>query len=227
MPHRHDHGERDLSAQELLEALWTEREDGRARVEGILARADIEGGADALARLVARGLVSRTGDEAFLTGEGEREAAAVVRRHRLAELLLTQVLDLRGESMEREACEFEHSLTPEVTDSICTLLGHPDVCPHGKPIPRARCCEKSRTEVAPLLVRVPDLGVGQRGRIALIAPTSHARLDRLGAYGIVPGAEVRLHQKFPSFVLQLGETTVALDAGIAGAIFVRPSGDGC
>jgi DtxR family Mn-dependent transcriptional regulator len=221
MAYRHEHDERDLRAQELLEAIWTLREEGSASTDKALARADVEGAGDALSRLLEKRLVRQQGAEVFLSDDGEREAAMVIRRHRLAELLLEQVMDLRDERMEREACEFEHSLNPEVADSICTLLGHPRVCPHGKPIPRAKCCDKFRKEVEPLVRRLSDLRVGERGRITLIAPRSHCGLDRLASYGVVPGAEVRLHQRFPSFVIQVGETSVALDREIADEILVR------
>ncbi len=220
MPY-HAHEERDSRGQEMLEAIWTLREEDRAGAAEVFARAEVARPEEVLARLVEQRLVRREGTEVFLTDDGEREAAMVIRRHRLAEVLLQQVMDLRDERMEREACEFEHALNPEVADSICTLLGHPCTCPHGKPIPRAKCCDKSRKELEPLIQRLSDLGVGQRGRITLMAPKSHSGLDRLGSYGVVPGAEVKLHQRFPSFVIQVGETSVALDRDIADEILVR------
>ena len=205
----------------MLEAVWTLREEGNSNAAHIHRRADIEGSEETLNELIADGLARREGDGIFLTDEGEEIARKVIRRHRLAELLLHQVMELNEEAVEHEACEFEHVLNPEVTDSICTLLGHPRTCPHGKPIPRARCCEKFRTEVQPLVQRLSDISVGQTGRITVIAPKYHSRLDRLGSFGVVPGAEVRLRQKFPSFVIQIGETTVAVDRDIADEIFVR------
>ena len=228
MIQRHLHSEQEHKKQEMLEAIWTLREEGDANAGRIRRRADIEDPDSVLDELVAEGLARREGDEIFLTDEGEEIARKVIRRHRLAELLLHQVMELNDESVEHEACEFEHVLNPEVTDSICTLLGHPRTCPHGKPIPRARCCEKFRTEVQPLVQRLSDLGVGQTGRITVIAPKYHSHLDRLSSFGVVPGAEVRLHQKFPSFVIEIGETTVAVDRDIAAEIFVRlaaPSAD--
>jgi DtxR family Mn-dependent transcriptional regulator len=66
------------------------------------------------------------------------------------------------------------------------------------------------------------LTVGASGRIAYIASRSHARLDRLAALGIVPGTEVRLHQRKPSYLVFLGETQIALDEETAREIYVRP-----
>ena len=76
-----------------------------------------------------------------LTEEGRRRAASVIRRHRLAERLFTDTLDLRDDQeIESNACTFEHILSPEVTERICTFLGHPSRCPHGSPIPPGPCC---------------------------------------------------------------------------------------
>ena len=76
-----------------------------------------------------------------LTGRGRQRAADIIRRHRLAERLFTDSLALESESeIEQQACKFEHILSPEATDKICTFLGHPKTCPHGAPIPRGECC---------------------------------------------------------------------------------------
>jgi putative ABC transport system ATP-binding protein len=77
-----------------------------------------------------------------LTERGRQRAADIIRRHRLAERLFTDSLALESESeIEQQACKFEHILSPEATDKICTFLGHPKTCPHGAPIPKGNCCE--------------------------------------------------------------------------------------
>jgi len=76
-----------------------------------------------------------------LTPRGRQRAADIIRRHRLAERLFTDSLALDSETeIEQQACKFEHILSPEATDKICTFLGHPKTCPHGAPIPRGHCC---------------------------------------------------------------------------------------
>jgi putative ABC transport system ATP-binding protein len=76
-----------------------------------------------------------------LTPRGRQRAADIIRRHRLAERLFTDSLALESESeIEQQACKFEHILSPEATEKICTFLGHPRTCPHGAPIPPGRCC---------------------------------------------------------------------------------------
>ncbi len=79
-----------------------------------------------------------------LTARGRERAASIIRRHRLAERLFTDSLAMDSESeIERQACKFEHILSPEATDKICTFLGHPRTCPHGAPIPPGPCCGRS------------------------------------------------------------------------------------
>src|ERR1700704_6261022 len=76
-----------------------------------------------------------------LTPRGRERAASVIRRHRLAERLFTDSLAMDSETeIEQQACKFEHILSPEATDKICTFLGHPRTCPHGAPIPPGPCC---------------------------------------------------------------------------------------
>ncbi len=75
------------------------------------------------------------------TPKGEQRAADVIRRHRLAERLFTETLHVEDEcEIEEQACKFEHILSPGATEKICTLLGHPQTCPHGSPIPAGDCC---------------------------------------------------------------------------------------
>ncbi|HKZ45965.1 MAG TPA: FeoA family protein [Thermodesulfobacteriota bacterium] len=76
-------------------------------------------------------------------------------------------------------------------------------------------------DVKPLVQPLKDMEIGQSGRIVFIIPASHSRLDRLGSLGIVPGSIIRLHQKRPSFVIEIGETTLAIDYDITKEIYVK------
>jgi putative ABC transport system ATP-binding protein len=77
-----------------------------------------------------------------LTAKGRQRAGDIIRRHRLAERLFTDSLALDSETeIEQQACKFEHILSPEATDKICTFLAHPKTCPHGAPIPPGQCCK--------------------------------------------------------------------------------------
>ena len=78
------------------------------------------------------------------TPRGRKRAADVIRRHRLAERLFTDSLAMQNEEeIEEQACRFEHILSPEATEKICSFLGHPKTCPHGAPIPQGDCCKKA------------------------------------------------------------------------------------
>ena len=213
--------------EEILETVLTEREQGRSDASAILAHAAAAGhapdaaGAD-LQALAEEGLLRVEGQRVELTEAGEKRARDVVRRHRLTERLFKDLLAVSESTMESAACEFEHILSPEATDSVCTLLGHPPTCPHGSPIPPGPCCGTARQEVRPLVTGLRHFALGATGRIVFIAPRFHDRMDRLAALGVTPGSELRLHQRSPSYVIELGETTIAIDPEIAGEIFVMP-----
>jgi DtxR family transcriptional regulator, Mn-dependent transcriptional regulator len=213
--------------EEILETVFTEREVGRDDAASVLAAASPEHAPDParadLDRLAADGLVRLHGAKVLLTDSGEKRARDVVRRHRLTERLFKDLLALGERTMESQACEFEHILSPEATDSVCTLLGHPPTCPHGKPIPPGACCGTFQKTLRPLVTGLPAFELGAAARIVFIAPKFHDRMDRLAALGVIPGSTIRLHQRSPSFVIEIGETTIALDPEIAGEIYVKPA----
>ena len=210
--------------EELLETVFTEREQGRDDAGGVLAHAaahaDRASRSD-LAELEAAGFVRIHQSRIELTPAGEKRARDVVRRHRLTERLFRDLLQLSDDATESQACELEHILSPEATESVCTLLGHPPTCPHGKAIPPGACCGAVQKTVRPLVTGLPSFELGAAGRIVFIAPKFHDRMDRLAALGVIPGSEIRLHQRSPSFVIEVGETTIALDPEIAREIYVK------
>ncbi len=211
--------------EEVLEHMWTVAEQGREvateDVGSVLAPGPLE---QTLRQMIGGGLVEKDGHRLTLTRTGKELAEQVVRRHRLAERLLTDVLDVGMAESESSACRFEHCLSAEVADSICTLLGHPRTCPHGKPIPPGPCCLARDTAPSPVVVPLSDLQVGQQARVAYILSHRNHRLDRLTSLGLLPGAMVRLEQRSPSFVISVGESDLALASSIAHEIYVRPFG---
>lgn len=206
---------------ELLELIWTLREKGVSDLYQLLAETkDVE--AQSILRLMIKdGLFEIDGNRMILKERGEEKAREIIRRHRLTERLLSEIFEMSEEEVEEEACKLEHILSPGVTESVCTFLGHPPTCIHGKPIPRGDCCAKFKREMKPLVIPLEELGLGEKGRIVFIAPRSHQRLDRLSSLGIVPGSILRMHQKHPSYVLQIGETTLALDHEVVKDIYVK------
>src|SRR3972149_4307979 len=206
---------------ELLELIWTLREKGVADLDHLLETTqDIEANS-ILRKMIKDDLFEIEGNRMILKERGEEKAREIVRRHRLTERLLYEIFEMSEEEVEEEACKLEHILSPTVTESVCTFLGHPPTCIHGKSIPRGDCCAKFQKEMKPLVIPLEELGLGGEGRIVFIAPKSHQRLDRLSNLGIVPGSILRMHQKNPSYVLQMGETTLALDRDIVKNIYVK------
>lgn len=208
--------------EEIAETIWNLEEEGRNRVEDLPREGDEADPREVLDRAVALGLARLENGQVLLTPAGRELAERQVRRHRLAELLLSTVLEVGDEqAVERNACVMEHVLGPAVTDSVCAFLGHPKFCPHGKPIPAGSCCRSFSRTIEPLVQPLSRLPAGSSARIVHIVPRDAERLARLSALGVVPGATLKLQQKTPATVLKLGETTLALDSEIAGEIFVK------
>jgi DtxR family Mn-dependent transcriptional regulator len=204
---------------ELFEIIWTLREEGMLTLDQIVQNCSVQGCESIIKDLAKHGWISLKGQSVELLPEGEKRARELVRRHRLSLRMFYDLFALDG--AEAEACKFEHILSPEVTDSVCTLLGHPPNSPDGKPIPRGQCCAMFKQEMKPLVAPLSDLMPGEKAKIVFITPGSHSRLDRLSAMGVVPGSIVKLHQKRPSYVIQLGETMIAVDKDITKEIFVK------
>jgi putative ABC transport system ATP-binding protein len=125
----------------LLEQIWVCEEEGnRADVEHIRT----PGGVDpvrTLARMQDLRLVQvRDDHEVELTDRGKSRARDVVRRHRLAERLFKDTFRIDDHEAHSQACKFEHIISPELDERICSFLGHPTTCPHGNPIPPGDCC---------------------------------------------------------------------------------------
>jgi DtxR family Mn-dependent transcriptional regulator len=211
----------DLSedAEEILEALWTNaEEEGKSRFT--LKSIEINRKNDFIKELTKHKLITLSENYVSLTSLGLSEAENVVRRHRLAERLLVDVLDIEEDLVEEVACKFEHVIQKGVEDSICVLLGHPRVCPHGSPIPKGKCCLKGLDKASRIVVPLSQLEQDQAGRIAYIHTKGRGRLQKLMAMGITPGMQLQVIQKFPSHVFQIGQTQIAVDEEIANEIFV-------
>ncbi|MBI5098217.1 MAG: metal-dependent transcriptional regulator [Nitrospirae bacterium] len=206
---------------EILELLWSMRERGKKSYAELINGINDSGTSDTLIKMEKSGLVVISNDEVELADKGEARARDLTRRHRLAERLFHDVLEVGMQESEETACEVEHFLSPSVTESVCSFLGHPPTCPHGKPIPRGECCSRYRSEMRPLVMKLKELDVGSKGRIVFIVPSENSRLERLASMGILPGSVIRLKQKRPSFVLEIDETTLAIDNLIAEEIYVK------
>ncbi|MDI6801988.1 MAG: metal-dependent transcriptional regulator [Thermodesulfovibrionales bacterium] len=206
---------------EAMELLWELTEDGYNDLERFKLSSDDPDVDSLVNTLIDDGLVFIGNNKIKFTDNGNGVARGLIRRHRLAERLFVDIFDLSGDIVHEDACKMEHILSEELTDSVCTFLGHPPTCPHGKPIPRGECCRKFRTDVQPVVMRLVDFEVGCNGKIVFITPSEASRISRLSSIGIVPGTTIKLVQKMPSVVLQVDETTIAIDPELAKEIFVK------
>lgn len=210
---------------EALELLWVLDEDARHDEKHFRLGSDDQDIDALIPQLVGDGLAVIDGDTIRLTAAGAAAASGLIRRHRLSERLFFDVFDLTMEEVEGGACKTEHILSEALTDSICTFLGHPTTCPHGKAIPRGECCKKYRLDVQPLVTQLTEFEVGKRCKIVFIQQSDASRISRLSSIGIIPGSVIRLIQKKPSVVLQIDETTIAVDPELARDIFVKRVAD--
>lgn len=198
---------------EALELIWELKEKGDVALEDAIEGIEDK---DGIVQMEKDGLIRIIDEKISFTDEGERRAKDITRRHRLAERLFTDVLDLT--EYEEDACRFEHILSPGVEEAICTFLGHPPTCPHGRPIPRGRCCAVYARKIQPLVQRLTDI---ETGKIAKVVFITSPLMDRLSSIGLIPGGIVKLHQKQPSYVIGIEETILAIDEEVAKGIYVR------
>lgn len=216
--------------EDVLEVILMAREVGDTTRERIdMARSeDARSGLDeaALEELIAGGFVELRGEEIILTAKGFGIAESTVRRHRLTEMLLFTLLGLDRDLASQIGCAVEHGIREEMIDGVCTLLGHPTICPHGRAIPPGPCCRDGRKVVESQVVPLTELRPGERARIVYIMPRDHHRLHRLSAMGLAPGVELELHQRRPAFCLRVDEADLALDRDVAADIQVSRLGDG-
>lgn len=219
------HDEQD----EYLEALYHVRERNQFGLTNLANHYnDLHSGKDngrdydpeVLRQLETGHLVVVADDVVKLTEEGLQKAEKIVRRHRLAERLLADVLHMSHEEAEAPACEFEHVLAEEITEGICILLGHPRMCPHGAPIPPGACCRAGATHSVAAVVPLPEVAIGATVRVAYVNSLSDAQQHELTHFDIVPGNVIRLHQLKPAVVIARDERMVAMERAVAQNIFV-------
>ncbi len=206
--------------EEIMEAIWCAGENRAYSIEAIRKKSHIDFTREDLRELEKHGMIVIDGDKIVFTKEGNSLASAIMRRHRLAEVLVTSILKLKTMEMEAVACKVEHSLVPEVEESICTLLGHPEICPDGKKIPKGRCCRKHLKVVNNTVMSLDKLKPSEKGKITYIKPGSHSNLHHLMSIGLQPGVIVTVHRITPAFCIKFENTELAMDRDVVKNIFV-------
>jgi DtxR family Mn-dependent transcriptional regulator len=186
----------DEATEEYLEAVYRLEREGPGVTTSALASelgvspASVSG---MLKKLAADGyVVHRSRGDAKLTREGLEIAVRVMRRHRLAECLLTDVLKMPWDEVHAEACRLEHAISSRVEERLVEILGDPRVCPHGHPIPPADLSEPESigAPLAQLEVNTPAHVHGVTEEVPEI-------LRYLGKIGMRPGVDVEIIEKAP------------------------------
>jgi DtxR family Mn-dependent transcriptional regulator len=154
-----------------------------------------------------------------LTTKGRRLALDVLRRHRIAERLLVDLLGVSWEKAHEVACEWEHLLTPELCNKILARLDDPAKCPHGNPIPN------SNGSVEPLPPdSVADLAQDKEAIIDCISDENPELLRMMASMGMLPGEKVRVIQTSPTgdtFLVEVGTAQFALSRALAKRIRIH------
>jgi DtxR family Mn-dependent transcriptional regulator len=172
-------------------------------------------------RLEADGYLIRHSRQIELTEEGAAIATAVIRRHRLAERLLVDIVGLSWSAAHHEAGRYEHILSDEVEERVVAILDDPATCPHGNPIPGSRHATAARTTLSSL----NQFGTGQQIRLERIpedVEDDAANLSYLEEVGFVPGAVATVRERTPDgvIVVEIGERTGAFSAALATRLLV-------
>lgn len=183
-----------VAVEDHLKVIYLlEREVGRATTGAVAERLGISSPSvsETVGRLRRDHLVA-AGPGLALTDAGRRRALSVIRRHRVVETFLHRVLDLGLHELHAEAELLEHVISDRVLDRLDDLLGHPQVDPHGDPIPRDG---HVHDEAWP-----PSLDTAQAGERFVVERVSDRDVDaleHLAAHGVVPGARLTVRERDP------------------------------
>jgi DtxR family transcriptional regulator, iron-dependent repressor len=211
--------------EEYLETMLALGEEGvpviQARIAERLGRS-APSVSEMLDRLIDEGYVRREGRRLDLTDSGRALAEKVVRKHRLAERLLVDVIGLEWHKVHREAGRWEHVISDDVEARLVELLGDPATCPHGNPIPGART-------VAPAVATRPlaDVDEGERVRLVRISEeveTNLGSLTLLDEGGFIPGAVARVGGRSPDGAVEVAvegaADAIQVSRDLSGRLFV-------
>jgi DtxR family transcriptional regulator, Mn-dependent transcriptional regulator len=210
--------------EEYLEAIHELEEEGIHVIQARLAERlghSAPSVSEMIHRLQDEGHVRIDGRDVTLTTSGRKRAESVVRKHRLAERLLTDVIGLEWHKAHAEACRWEHVISDEVEAHLVKLLGNPTTCPHGNPIPGSGGGR-------PALSSLADATPGDRVQLERV--TEQIEIDAeaseyLSTHGFVPGARGAVVSRSDdgTLTVELDSGTVELGPKLARQLYVAAS----
>lgn len=179
-------GEHHPAFEEYCECIFDLREDNLEVIQARIAdrlRVSRPSVSEMVRRMQDEGLITLDGNHILLTQHGEQLARRVVRRHRLAERFLTDILDLSWAQAHQEAGKWEHVMSEDVERAIERILGNPTTCPHGNPIP-------GTNYQPPAAMPLSQVGIGQSFTVSRIPEElefTPGMLEFLEEYNLIPG----------------------------------------
>lgn len=179
-------GEHHPAFEEYCECIFDLREDNLEVIQARIAdrlRVSRPSVSEMVRRMQDEGLITLDGNHILLTQQGEQLARRVVRRHRLAERFLTDILDLSWAQAHQEAGKWEHVMSEDVEKALERVLGNPTTCPHGNPIP-------GTNYQPPAAMPLSQVGIGQSFTVSRIPEElefTPGMLEFLEEYNLIPG----------------------------------------
>jgi len=209
--------------REALKAIYRLSGDGDAHTGVLADRLGLAPGTvtATIKRLADRGLVDHKPYRGVVLTEGGRLAAiASIRRHRIVERFLADMLGYAWNEADRLAIRFEHELPDEVEDRLFVALDRPETCPHGFPIPAKETAE------LPLMPPLYALEPGDTAIVAVPGSTDPEIVAFLETLGLRPGVRVEIKEKHPfdgPLVLRVEGEVRTLGATVANQVYVQKS----
>lgn len=211
--------------EEYLETIYKLSEKGAVRPTPIAESLGVSGPTvtATLKRLQERKLITRRNGDVVLTSSGRAAALDIVRRHRISERFLVDVLGLSWDEAHEDACRLEHALSPRVLGALEEFLDNPEVCPHGHPIPSV-----DGTVVEVEGVPLCALKTGAVATIVQVEEDDDAMLTYLGSMGMFPGTQLSVREVAPfkgPIIVEVNGSSYALGREVADRILVAPDAD--
>ena len=207
--------------EEYLETIYKLSQQGTVKPTQIAEVMGVSGPTvtNTLKRLSSAGFIERQGTDVLLTDAGRAHSIDIIRRHRLAERFLVDVLGIDWGDVHEDACLLEHALSPRVLVALERYLDSPEVCPHGHPIPSADGTVPSVEGVL-----LSTLEAGDVARVIQVSEDDEAVLCYLQEISLKPGTSLTVQEVAPfsgPLLLCVGDRQIPLAREIASLVLVR------
>jgi DtxR family Mn-dependent transcriptional regulator len=214
-------------AEEYVEMIYKlQKRNGMAKTKELSEIMNVVPGSitNTIEHLESHGLVTHEPYRGVkLTREGEKIALDIVRRHRLAECMLSELIKADWSTVHEDACKLEHALSKKLTDLLEERLGYPKFCPHGNPIPT----ENGSIDEQPYIA-LTEANLGEQYVVARIIDEEHANLQMLAEKKLKPEAKVQfIKQEDEVITICVDGKEQHLNWNAAGNVLVRKNEKEC